>query len=72
MWIVTREINRYDQDGAYFVAAYKDKPREGELKRLLPEEGKTVIDNLLIAGGGRIKVEWEWFYLFECEEGVHY
>ena len=26
IFVLTREINQYDQDGAYFVAAFAQKP----------------------------------------------
>ena len=34
MWIVTRAINDYNQDGDYFVAAFINKPTFQDLKKL--------------------------------------
>lgn len=68
MWIVTREINEYDQDGAYFVAAYEEKPTFHELKVLLPDESDATIGKLT-RGGGRQQFEHEWFYLTEVSSG---
>jgi hypothetical protein len=72
MWVVTREINEYDQDGAYFVAVYTDMPDFTQLKALLPQETDTTIGKLT-RGGGREKDEQEWFYLeeVECRSKAH-
>ena len=70
MWIVTRAINQYEQDGEYFVAAYKDKPNFQCLKVLLPGETDATIGKLT-RGGGRHEFEGEWFFLFEVSVGQH-
>jgi hypothetical protein len=69
MWVVTRAINTYDQDGVYFVAAYQNKPSFQELKKLLPNEQSDVIKYLLRSGGGRMDVEYEWYFLDEVNDG---
>lgn len=64
VWILTREINQYDQDGEYFVAVFSGKPHHSQLM------GCGVTQDRLrhvLAGGGRVKTENEWFYLRECE-----
>lgn len=71
MWIVTREINEYEQDGAYFVSAFKNKPEFKDLKKLLPRKTDAVIGRLLTRGGGRHLNEHEWFYLQEVRDGQH-
>lgn len=71
MWIVTREVNAYDQEGEYFIAAYDHKPTFQELKLLLPHKKDSVVGKLT-RGGGREDSEYEWYYLFEIESGVRY
>lgn len=61
IWVLTREINDYNQDGEYFVAAWNKKPTHEMLKEIM---GVQNADHVL-AGGGRIKWENEWFYLKE-------
>jgi len=68
MWVVTREINEYDQDGEYFVTAYKNKPNLQNLRKLLPNETDVTILKLM-NGGGRQDVEYEWFNLHEIKNG---
>ena len=62
IWILTREINEYDQDGEYFVDAWNEKPSH----QLLTAAG--VPQNRLrhvLNGGGRVGFENQWFYLRE-------
>lgn len=78
MWILTREINQYDQDGEYFVAGWAEKPTVIQLNTLfgdrwLPKtEHASYASYLVITGGGRIAVEDEWYNLFEYVEGTPY
>ena len=59
MWVLTREINQYDQDGENYVQAYFEKPNEQELLEFVPKsEVKWVL-----GGGGRRELEQEWFFL---------
>lgn len=62
MWVLTREINQYDQDGEYFVDVWMDKPSHQQLTELgVPQNRlRHVLD-----GGGRVGYEYEWFYLRE-------
>jgi hypothetical protein len=32
VWVLTREINQYDQDGSYFEAVFQDKPSQKQLE----------------------------------------
>lgn len=64
VWILTREINMYDQAGEYFVAVFANKPTHHQLT----EYG--VATNRLrhtLNGGGRVEYEDEWFILTEQE-----
>ena len=65
VWVVTREINEYNQDGEYFVAAFKSKPTFQQLKKLL--NGDDVTIDKLTRGGGRQGTEYEWYNLLEEE-----
>jgi hypothetical protein len=68
MYIVTREINDYNQDGEYFVAAYPSLPTFTELKELLPDSRDDVLGKLL-RGGGRVEYEYTWYNLTEVKAG---
>lgn len=71
MWVVTREINEYDQDGSYFVAVFQHKPTFADLKSLLPNETDTTVGKLT-KGGGRQGNENVWFNLLPVESGKNY
>ncbi len=71
MWIVTRAINDYNQDGDYFVSAFLDKPTFQDLKKLLQSESDVTIGKL-IRGGGRQDFEGNWYYLTEMKNGELY
>ena len=75
LYILVSEVNEYDQYGQYFRDVWDHKPSEKELDKALTEKcGGTaypieeVISNLINNGGGRIKKEWEWFYLLEINK----
>lgn len=70
MWIVTRNINEYDQDGEYFVSAYVEKPSFNQLKELIEGDDKTI--GKLTRGGGRQKYEYEWYHLHEVKDGERF
>ena len=72
MWILTRTINEYNQDGEYFVSAFTNKPTFQELKNILFFESDDTICRLIAMGGGRKDIEPEWYYLFEFKEGTSY
>lgn len=60
VWVLTREVNAYDQHGEYFVDVWGRKPTPAELmdRGVLEFEVEHVL-----AGGGRYKNEDEWFHL---------
>lgn len=60
IWILTYELNDYDQDGEYFVAAFSEKPHHTQLTSYgVPENRLRHVLN----GGGRVGWENKWFYL---------
>lgn len=71
MWVITRAIRQYHQDGDYLFAVYEDKPTWSNLEALFPES-TSLFKQHLLNGGGRVAWEDEWFYLVELEEGVEY
>ena len=71
MWVVTRAINQYDQDGDYLVCVFENKPTFKDLKKILPYESDVTIGKLT-RGGGRQGIEGEWFFLSELKSGELY
>lgn len=67
MWILTREINEYDQDGEYFVAAWSFKPTATKLSKHFEAADNDYL-HFILNGGGRRDCEYEWFNLFEYKE----
>lgn len=71
MWIITSEVNDYNQYGKYFVGAFIDKPTFEQLRNMFPYKSEEDINHLL-TGGGRRGYENDWFNLEQVEEGVDY
>ena len=65
IWILTREINAYDQDGEYFVSAFSQKPTADQIEKICGynELGAKHVLN----GGGRRGTEDEWYNLKTVE-----
>lgn len=67
VWILTREINEYHQDGEYFVAVFSEKPHHAALtENGVPQNRLRHVLN----GGGRVGAENEWFFL-RSHEVIH-
>lgn len=72
-WILTNEVNEYDQHGEYFCAVWCEKPTIGQLTAYFQTSESedihgSVMDALAFVlhvhnGGGRRKVEHEWWNL---------
>ena len=71
MWVITRAINDYNQDGDYLMAVFYEKPNEEQLKRVLKNDDTHFLGHML-EGGGRISLEHEWYYLTEIKSGEIY
>lgn len=69
VWILTEEYNDYDQHGEYFVNVYPSKPTPDQLIADGVNPGET--DHVL-AGGGRQKLEYQWFFLREHKLKEHH
>lgn len=72
VWVLLSEYNEYDQFGCYFLAVFKEKPDNQQLKEILPGAHESVILNLISHGGGRQGVEDIWYHLKEVEFGTLY
>lgn len=78
MWVLTRALDHYGQEGEYFVAVYKYRPTYGQLMTVFEEidgehsfsrrNNREFLEHLL-RGGGRRNNEYEWFILKKYEEG---
>lgn len=64
VWVLTEEYNQYDQYGEYYLAVFKDKPT---LEKLLNFGMNETIAKHVLNGGGREKVEDQWYNLREEE-----
>lgn len=64
IWVLTREVNEYNQDGEYFVAAFSKLPSTKDLVSNGVHENDVAH---VLNGGGRILWESEWFFLREVE-----
>jgi hypothetical protein len=69
LWVLTRQINAYDQDGAYYVAVFSKKPTAEQIANALGIIPSSLYIQHILNGGGREKFEDEWFNLFEEEAG---
>lgn len=70
IWLLTRAINAYNQDGDYMVAVFPTKP---SMEQLIAVGVPAKYTEWVLGGGGRTKAyESEWFYLLEFPFGVRY
>lgn len=69
IWVLTTEYNQYDQYGAYFVAAWAEKPSKEELGKACGmqevESARFCYLSHVWNGGGRHKYEDQWYNLKE-------
>ena len=72
VWILTRAINQYDQEGDYFISWFINKPTFEEFQKVIESECTLVFYNHVMNGGGRISDEYEWYYLKEMNSGEIY
>ena len=70
MFILTREINEYNQEGGYFIASFLYQPTYRELGDYLPRDDKDLVEHVW-NGGGRRGIESEWYNLFEFKENTN-
>lgn len=65
VFVLTREINQYDQDGEYFVAVFVKKPTREQL--LAHGVSEQCVEHTLMFGGRSTGREDEWFNIREVE-----
>lgn len=71
IYVVTKEVNEYDQYGSYFVAVFRSSPSIKKLENLNLGLSFEELQHLQ-EGGGRINTEDQWYWL-ECVNcGVNY
>jgi len=66
LFVITCEVNEYDQYGEYFVMAFAKRPVLGDLGNLTVD---AMTKKHILAGGGRRGNEEVWYNLCEVEEG---
>ena len=71
MWVLTRSINEYNQDGDYLICVFSSKPTVEKLIEIFGISEKYA-KFLILEGGGREDSEDEWWYLSELEDGELY
>lgn len=69
-WILTSEINAYDQEGEYFIDVFENRPTPDQLYQLLSTCGlrhnqEQTIQNILVNGGTTVDGGDAWWYLRE-------
>jgi hypothetical protein len=75
VWILTYEVNDYNQEGEYFLAAFDKKPDHQKLAEALrgasgvPNDIMSALALLehILKGGGRRGDENHWYGLEEVE-----
>lgn len=65
VWVLTREINQYDQDGEYFVDVFAEKPTRDQIQGLCDIVNNEDYISHVMNGGGRKEREDEWWNLRE-------
>jgi len=74
VWVLTRSINDYNQEGEYFVAVFAQRPTVKTLADYFTKNGGGQFADVMaavsflehvIAGGGRRGTEHEWYDLEE-------
>lgn len=65
VWVLTSEVNDYNQCGEYFDGVFSAKPTV----KMLAEKcvGAETAEYLIVTGGGRRKSEDSWYYLREVD-----
>ena len=60
VWILTNEVNEYDQCGEYFLGVFGKQPTRDQLRAMGVAESEV---EHVLAGGGRRGDEYCWFHL---------
>lgn len=73
LWVLTHQVNDYNQCGDYFVAAWRKKPTKDQLRTALHDLDSICPSDELVnhvyTTGGRQGTEDYWYTLRELKEG---
>jgi len=72
IYVLTSEVNAYDQYGEYFCAVFLEKPSPAQLKKLLGEHWPDKQIERILSGGGRVNNENYWYNLRTVKPGELY
>jgi hypothetical protein len=64
-WILTASYNDYDQHGAYFISAFKQKPDAIQISAVLGPQVTFEYCQHIANVGGRVNTEYTWYDLVE-------
>lgn len=67
VWVLTSEVNEYDQCGQYFEHAWPYKPTREEILEMLPGESANDVDWIYSGGGRTSRSEYKWFHFYEVQ-----
>ena len=70
MWIITKCVNEYDQEGDYLVTVFNKRPSVNEITLAVGCDEKYA--NHIRENGGRVGYEHDWYYLTELHSGQIY
>jgi hypothetical protein len=64
IWVLTSEVNEYDQFGEYFEYGWAEKPTKEMVLKRLPKNAHKDIDHIM-EGGGRLNDSYEWYNFYK-------
>ena len=70
MWVITRAINAYEQEGDYFECVFERKPTIEQLVKFFNDDEELATH--VLNGGGRRDFEHTWYFLTEIKSGEKY
>jgi len=66
VWVLTREINKYNQEGEYFEKVFFEKPTSKELSEYT-RMSKEYCEEFIIRRKGR-RTDHTWYNLYEFKK----
>jgi len=68
VWLLTYEMNDYDQHGEYFARLWLNKPTLQQMEEFLIKiKEKPNLAQHVLDGGGRKDIEYCWYHLKQIE-----
>lgn len=71
IWVLTAEVNEYDQFGAYFVSWFPEKPVFKIIRKIILKNYSDEYVRHILNGGGRIYTEHTWYSLSEVDPALN-